>query len=635
MPELRGLRRAALTALLCGQASAALAGVLPLALLPAAAAGAVVAASLSRRPARQGLLRAVATCLCLALTCALLPQVTAGAGLRGVLGGLLVGVATVQPLTWTRLREVQTSLGASFGLLVLGASFAPDVLAGLPLVAGWLALVVAVALAVRERAVADADVVLTGPAAGPSLPAATALAAVLGLVAFLLVPLPEASGVASRLSRAASADAAGGRSAPGAYTGDVVDLRLRGELSDVPLLTVPHRSPRLWRSGAYSEWDGATWRRSQDRRPLGRPPYVLAAPDRPTRTDDVQVQWRAAGTVWAPGPVVRLDVAGRSTASVDEHGSVRTTPVPGYRVTSAVVDPTLAQLRGSDGPDEPDLRWTTVPATVPSRVLELGRRLTADAPTRIDAVRAVERWLAANARYDLDSPVPAAGEDAVDRFLFVDRVGFCEQFAAAEVLLLRAAGIPARFVTGLASGVESGDDRRTYRQRDLHAWVEVFHPGTGWVASDPTPPSVQLAGAPLRARVAARLAAALRRADDVPGGRTGLAAGLLALTALAAAAAARRRPPAPVTPHVEGRPALQAFLRFDARLGAGRRRPAESLHELRSRLDVPQQVRHALELVEQECYAAVPPPQAAQAAEVLDRALPDGASPARGARPRG
>lgn len=211
----------------------------------------------------------------------------------------------------------------------------------------------------------------------------------------------------------------------------------------------------------------------------------------------------------------------------------------------------------------------------------------------------------------------------MDRFLFVDRVGFCEQFAAAEAVLLRAVGIPTRFVSGLGYGVESGADRRTYRQKDLHTWVEVFIPGTGWVVSDPTPPTTQLAGAPLRVRVVAQLTRALNRADDVPGGRPALAGALLAVTAVVALAGLlRRRRPVVVRAlpvRVTGRPALQAFLRFDARLGARGRRPAESLGELQARLEAPEPVRRALQVVDEECYAAVPPAEAQRAAELLER----------------
>jgi hypothetical protein len=346
----------------------------------------------------------------------------------------------------------------------------------------------------------------------------------------------------------------------------------------------------------------------------------------PSRRDVVRVERRAPGPVWAPGPVLQVEPTGGGLFA-DPLGAVGGRTATRYLVTSAVVEPSLEQLRAATGADERDPRWTALPPTLPPRVALLGRELAAGKTSRIDAVRAVERWLADNARYDLDSPVPGPGEDAVDRFLFVDRVGFCEQFAAAEVLLLRAAGIPARFVSGVAYGVETGSDRKTFRQKDLHTWAEVFHPGIGWVASDPTPPSTQLASASLRVRLAAQLTSAVRRADDVPGGRPALAAGLLAATALAAAAAvlSRRRQPAtglgspPLPVRTAGGPALQAFLRFDGRLGPRRRRPAESLGELQSRLDPAEPVRQALQVVEEECYGAVSPPRVTEVAALLDR----------------
>ena len=76
-------------------------------------------------------------------------------------------------------------------------------------------------------------------------------------------------------------------------------------------------------------------------------------------------------------------------------------------------------------------------------------------------------------------------QDAVDHFLFVAHTGFCEQFAAAEVVLLRSAGVPARLATGFAGGEPSGD-HRTLLGSDAHAWVEVWYPDIGWAASDPT-----------------------------------------------------------------------------------------------------------------------------------------------------
>lgn len=65
---------------------------------------------------------------------------------------------------------------------------------------------------------------------------------------------------------------------------------------------------------------------------------------------------------------------------------------------------------------------------------------------------------------------------------------------------------------------------------------------------------------------------------------------------------------------------MQAFLRFDARLGPRRRRSSETLGELQVRLDPPETVRRALQVVDEELYGAQPPHDAAEVAAVLDRA---------------
>lgn len=242
----------------------------------------------------------------------------------------------------------------------------------------------------------------------------------------------------------------------------------------------------------------------------------------------------------------------------------------------------------------------------------------------------MESWLRANASYTLDSPVPRRGEDAVDRFLFVDRVGFCEQFAAAETVLLRAAGIPARLAAGLAVGTPTGEGRRLFREKDLHAWVEVYYPGIGWSPSDPTAGTALAAGAAgtVRHRLAAAVESAVRKAESVPGGRLGLAAvlvlGVIGIAVVAHLYRPRRRlTPLDVaraaTPGAPG-PALAAFLRYDERLGPRRRRATESLAELAARLDA--EPRSALAVVEAECYGASPPADAERAAQLLDRLQP-------------
>jgi protein-glutamine gamma-glutamyltransferase len=82
---------------------------------------------------------------------------------------------------------------------------------------------------------------------------------------------------------------------------------------------------------------------------------------------------------------------------------------------------------------------------------------------------------------------PALGLHSVDEFLFDTQRGFCEHFAGSFVFLMRAAGIPARVVTGYLGGEANPiDGHIVVRQSDAHAWAEVWYPDTGWTQVDPT-----------------------------------------------------------------------------------------------------------------------------------------------------
>jgi transglutaminase-like putative cysteine protease len=105
---------------------------------------------------------------------------------------------------------------------------------------------------------------------------------------------------------------------------------------------------------------------------------------------------------------------------------------------------------------------------------------------------------------------PPLGSDPVDEFLFQTKAGFCEHFASAFTVLMRAAGIPARVVTGYQGGeLNPVDQIITVRQSDAHAWTEVFLPGRGWVRIDPT-------AAAMPQRVNAGLARALPQSEGLP-----------------------------------------------------------------------------------------------------------------------
>ncbi|NII10308.1 DUF3488 and transglutaminase-like domain-containing protein [Oleiagrimonas sp. C23AA] len=88
-------------------------------------------------------------------------------------------------------------------------------------------------------------------------------------------------------------------------------------------------------------------------------------------------------------------------------------------------------------------------------------------------------------RYNLAAP--PLGRDSVDDFLFDTREGFCEHYASAFTFLMRAAGIPARVVTGYQGGFwNTMGQYLLVRQSDAHAWSEVWIDGRGWVRYDPT-----------------------------------------------------------------------------------------------------------------------------------------------------
>lgn len=106
---------------------------------------------------------------------------------------------------------------------------------------------------------------------------------------------------------------------------------------------------------------------------------------------------------------------------------------------------------------------------------------------------------------------PTLGRHSVDEFLFDTRRGFCEHYTSAFVLLMRAAAVPARVVTGY-QGMEANafSDYHVVRQSDAHAWAEVWLQDRGWVRVDPT-----AAVAP--ERIERGMRETLRAAQGLPG----------------------------------------------------------------------------------------------------------------------
>jgi transglutaminase-like putative cysteine protease len=120
------------------------------------------------------------------------------------------------------------------------------------------------------------------------------------------------------------------------------------------------------------------------------------------------------------------------------------------------------------------------------RTVALGREWREAAGTDDAAIvaRALD-WIRRDFGYTLGVDPP--GRHSVDEFLFDTRLGYCEHFSSAFTVLMRAAGIPARVVTGYAGGYYNRfGDYWLVRRADAHAWSEVWLPGRGWVRIDPT-----------------------------------------------------------------------------------------------------------------------------------------------------
>ena len=151
-----------------------------------------------------------------------------------------------------------------------------------------------------------------------------------------------------------------------------------------------------------------------------------------------------------------------------------------------------------------------LPAGSNPRTIELARQWRNETGDDDEALlrRALDYYRRQHFTYTLSPPL--LGEHSVDEFLFDTRRGFCEHFSSSFVFLMRAAGIPARVVTGYQGGeLNPVDGTLIVRQWDAHAWTEVWIKGRGWLRVDPTAMSVP-------ARIETNLAAALPADEALP-----------------------------------------------------------------------------------------------------------------------
>ncbi|HEU4880756.1 MAG TPA: DUF3488 and transglutaminase-like domain-containing protein, partial [Longimicrobium sp.] len=254
----------------------------------------------------------------------------------------------------------------------------------------------------------------------------------------------------------------------------------------------PNIDNLYWRGRSFDRFDGREWSRSRGVvAPVLPPPAYGRRWGGPIRRVRIFGGPPETDVLFGTHPL--LNVQPRSAIRVfqDYTGDVRFSgsDAPVYTTTSAGPRPSERALRASDVPDGPLVRpYLQLPLNLDPRIRRLADSLTAGQTTRIDRVRAVERHFATGFSYTLDLP-RTARDATLEGFLFRRRAGHCEYYSTGMVVLLRAAGIPSRNVTGFLGGEWNGfGDYLAVTGNDAHAWVEVWMGEVGWVPFDPTPP---------------------------------------------------------------------------------------------------------------------------------------------------
>jgi protein-glutamine gamma-glutamyltransferase len=259
----------------------------------------------------------------------------------------------------------------------------------------------------------------------------------------------------------------------------------------------PKRGQLYWRGPVLTDFDGTTWTRQETIRGADRNSVQSVG-----AISTYEITLEPTDKPWLFALDIPLDVPTEDPVE-SQRGSdmtlMRRRPVADllrYRAKSALeyrfdLSLTERQRRGA-------LR---LPDGFNPRSVALGRTWRRDLGDNEAIIKAALELFHNAFFYTLVTP--ELGRDSVDDFLFETKRGFCEHFASSFVVLMRAAGIPARVVTGYQGGYFSEVGRYLLvRQSDAHAWSEVWLEGRGWVRIDPT-----AAVSPQRVEEGARAAA--------------------------------------------------------------------------------------------------------------------------------
>jgi transglutaminase-like putative cysteine protease len=247
----------------------------------------------------------------------------------------------------------------------------------------------------------------------------------------------------------------------------------------------PPQAQLYWRGVVLGAFDGRTWTQVRPQvRPRSGPGSIsIAMRGEPIRH---QVTLEPSANRWLfalemPQQLPRI--AGNPSSVSAELEITAAYPIDQrvrYEVASYVDFSTQADAQLPDA-----AQWLALPRGFNPRAVQAGSALRQE-PDPVKRITAVLGQFARE-QYVYTLEPPLLGADSVDEFLFRTKAGFCEHYAGAFVFLMRAAGIPARVVTGYQGGETNPvDGFLTVRQSDAHAWAEVWLAGRGWIRVDPT-----------------------------------------------------------------------------------------------------------------------------------------------------
>lgn len=291
-----------------------------------------------------------------------------------------------------------------------------------------------------------------------------------------------------------------------AQSQDIVMIIRTGELPPVVNPVITTEAPRYyWRSVTYDMYVGAGWvtsgavpQRVQPNTPLipgllnGYKPLHL---DVEMIEPEGKLFW--SGILFSADIPLRVDWRVRPQSSLFADQSTlleadmfaAATNTRGYRAESYLPITNIEDLRQAsvDYPEEIRDRYLKLPRSVPERVYQLARDITRDKQTAYDKAKAIESYLRTTYPYDLEVPAPPEDKDVADYFLFELKKGYCDYYATAMVVLARASGLPARFVSGYSPGsYDAANAQYIVRELNAHSWAEVYFPEVGWIEFEPT-----------------------------------------------------------------------------------------------------------------------------------------------------